>query len=212
MAHLDAEHDRTVLARAYLAYLPAKYNVEDSWPLVLFLHGSGERGEDPEQLQGIASQLASQARLHFPCVVLVPQCRSKGIWRAEEVGRLLTTAERRYRIDPSRIYLIGYSMGGHGVWTVAAATPDRFAAVVPIAGGSSPNVEGLIDVPIWAFHGAEDPVVDIEQTKRPIAALREGGGSPKFTMLEKSGHGILDTVVSTPELWHWLSEQSLDHR
>jgi predicted peptidase len=152
----------------YLLYLPIDYqNSDQRCPLVLFLHGIGERGADLEllKLHGIPKVIAQGT--DFPFIVVSPQCSEDTIWTNEldALHALLEAIIEKYNVDHSRIYLTGLSMGGFGTWHLAATYPSLFAAIVPICGGTTPfvgfpeRIQVLKNVPVWAFHGAEDEVV-----------------------------------------------------
>ena len=201
------------------------------FPLVVFLHGAGERGHNNvSQLSGLPDQLAEpEMQSRFPCVCLVPQCPSQGSWgqHMDELERLVEHWRADPQVDPCRVYLTGLSMGGFGSWELAARRPELFAAVVPICGGGEPvNARFLTDLPIWAVHGEEDEVVPVSQTRRMIEAVRSAGGEPRYTELPGVGHnswtpayrdpdGVIpwmfrqarqDCPRSTPSRWKELSE------
>lgn len=166
---------------------------ERQQPLLVFLHGAGERGhENLRQLQNLPEQLASHAwRARFPCYVLAPQCPRGSYWSAHmnELESLIDRVAGEHQIDRSRIYLTGLSMGGFGSWELAARRPDLFAAVVPICGGGDPeSASNLIDLPIWAVHGDADKSVPVENTRKMIVAIESLGGTPRYTELPGVGH------------------------
>ena len=146
----------------YHIYYPASYhnNTDQEWPLILFLHGAGERGNDLELVkqQGLPKYLQDKA--DFPFVVAYPQCPSRSYWQMPLLSAWLTRVLSEVRADTSRIYLTGISMGGYGAWDFASRYPDYFAAVAPICGGGIPRLAGrLKDIPVWAFHGLKDDAV-----------------------------------------------------
>ena len=157
------------VALDYLLYLPAGYHDEPdkTWPLLLFLHGAGERGSDLEILKKHGPPRLIAEGEEFPFIVAAPQCPEDTWWNlhVDALELLLDELEAEYRVDTRRIYLTGLSMGGYGSWHLAADNPTRFAAVVPICGGGHKffgfpqRVRVLKDVPIWVFHGAKDEVV-----------------------------------------------------
>jgi predicted peptidase len=147
-------------------------------PLVVFLHGAGERGHDNlRQLQNLPEQLALPTfRKRFPCFVLAPQCPSGSYWsqHMDELETLIERVADEHPVDRSRIYLTGLSMGGFGSWELAARRPDLFAAVIPICGGGDPEwASQLSDVPIWAVHGDADEAVSVDYTRTMIAAIED---------------------------------------
>ncbi|HKJ66754.1 MAG TPA: alpha/beta hydrolase-fold protein, partial [bacterium] len=163
----------------YLLYLPQDYyqNPNRQYPLMLFLHGAGERGDTLDMLKKHGPPKLAAAGKEFPFLIVSPQCRENARWKTELLKRLLDDVMRRYRVARSRIYLTGLSMGGFGTWNLAAAYPEYFAAMIPICGSGDPDTAGrLIDIPVWAFHGAKDQVVPVEGQQRMVDALRQAGG------------------------------------
>lgn len=192
------------MAPRFLVSLPKTYHTKESWPLVVFLHGSGERGLEPGLIQRYWPIPSG-----IPAIVVAPQCLPGSTWEAEYVVQFVKYAASRYHVNQKRIYLMGYSMGGFGTWQTAATFPNLFAAIVPIAGGGNPqSAESLAATPTWAFHGESDEVVLAEQTKRMIRALRAVGGRPHTTILPGKGHGICRSVRERSDLWEWLFQQS----
>jgi predicted peptidase len=195
----------------YLLYLPPDYakEVDKKWPLIIFLHGSGERGSDvnmlkkhgpPKLLEEKESPLAGRF------VVVSPQCPAEHHWTVEMGNALLDSILADYRIDKSRVYLTGLSMGGFGTWTWAAANPERFAAIAPICGGGDPKkADKLKDLPIWAFHGEMDHTVPIHRTEEMIEALKAAGDKEvKFTRYPEAGHDSWTKSYANPELYEWF--------
>lgn len=191
------------LATQHLIYLPEGYSGSREWPLVVFLHGSGERGTDLTRLRS-----AKILFLKFPAIVLVPQCLPDSGWQPAVVLSLIQHLTERYRVDSRRVYLVGYSMGGFSVVATAAAYPKEFAAIVPIAGGGgSDDAKNLRDIPLWAFHGGNDQVVPVTESERMVDAIKNAGGNAKLTILPNAEHGICDDVLGREELWQWLFAQ-----
>jgi predicted peptidase len=190
--------------------LPASYEAsENPWPLIVFLHGSSERGSDPRPLRG--SSIFSLARdgAGVPAIIAVPQCLPEHFWQSESVAAFIEHLASTYRVDGQRIYLVGYSMGGHGTWATAQTKPEMFAAIVPICGGGDPNrAASLASVPIWAFHGVRDNVIPVVATKQMIDAIQAAGGQPRLTLLPDGDHGICDEVCRREDLWEWLLQQN----
>jgi predicted peptidase len=190
-------------------------------PLLVYLHGSGARGFDNvRQLRSVPNVLCDGFLADaFPCAVLAPQCPEELNWSShidsdvdmvDAVLRMIDDVLKDTRLDPQRVYLAGFSMGGYGAWALAARAPGRFAAVVPIAGGGDPSwAQQLIDAPVWAVHGAEDQVVPVGQSQSMIAAIREAGGDPRFSELPGVGHGSWQAVFSKDsEILEWVFRQS----
>ena len=196
-----------------------------STPLLIYLHGAGERGVDNVQQLRLVPRVLSESELkaEFPCAVLAPQCPARHSWGSDGLARpdfldavlvMLDEILEDSRIDPNRVYLTGFSMGSFGSWRLAARTPDRFAAVLPIAGGGNEEWgQQLSNVPLWAVHGAEDEAVSPEQSRRMIEAIRQAGGNPRYTELPEVGHGSWDDVfhVNSPYL-SWMFMQRLNQR
>lgn len=201
----------------YLFSLPGDYDRDPDrhWPLILFLHGAGERGNDLDAIKvnGIPKIVA--AREDFPFVTVSPQCPEHTVWNDhfEALDALLTEIEAQYRIDPDRWYLTGLSMGGYGSWHFAALYPERFAAVVPICGGTWPlygfpeRIKVLKDVPIWAFHGAKDAVVPLAASRQLVNVLEAHGGNVTFTVYPETEHDAWTETYENPALYAWLLAQ-----
>ncbi len=212
--HIFTKQLTVTATRRYLLYLPREYDAEQAtrWPLILFLHGSGERGENLELVtnQGLP-KLIEQGQ-DFPFIIVSPQCPTHGWWTTEiniaALAALIDEIEQNYAVDHDRIYLTGISMGGYGAWALATAYPDRFAAVVPICGGGNPTtVCALRHIPVWTFHGDQDRAVPIEQTLAMVDALQACGGNVKFTVYPGVGHDSWTRTYDNPELYRWFLEQ-----
>jgi acetyl esterase/lipase len=199
---------RTSSGLDYLVYLPDDYYRSwRRWPLILTLHGRGEAGEDIAQVraQGLPRRVEEGAGLPF--VVVAPQSPDWS-WNVPALGRLLDEVLERYRIDEDRVYLAGNSMGGNGTWALAAHAPERFAAIAPICGRGDPASAGrLRDVPTWAFHGADDRVVPVNQSERMIAALKEAGGDARLTVYPGVGHDAWTRTYASPVFYEWLLQR-----
>jgi predicted peptidase len=169
------------------------------WPLMLFLQGAGERGDDLQLVKrhGVAKIVEEQPA--FPLLVVSPQCPPTEAWAPEPLLALLDDIEQHYDVDPERLYVTGLRMGGFGTWTVAIAAPDRFAAVAPICGGDPSRVGVLRHLPVWAFHGARDPIVPLQRTVEMVEALRQCGGNVRFTVYPEAGHDAWTAMYANPE-------------
>lgn len=183
-------------------------------PLLLFLHGSGQRGDDnTSQLIGLPSQLTEpEWRRRIPGFVLVPQCPSNSDWQ-REISSLIALVEQWRndpRVDRRRIAVTGISMGGFGTWAIVAEKPDWFAAAVPICGGgNTADAAKLVNAPIWAVHGSADSVVPVEESRRMIEAIRNAGGQPKYTELQGIKHDSWTTTYRDPDgVIAWISNQN----
>ena len=196
----------SALAAEYLLYLPE--HGEAPWPLVVFLHGSGQRGSDPNVLRDWGPFLYL-SHTSLPAIVAAPQCLPTHQWEPAAVMQFVDHLSEQYQVDRERIYLVGCSMGGYGAWRTAAAYPAQFAAIAPICGGGQSNdAEALADLPIWAFHGANDEVVPVTESERMVEAVRSAGGTPKLTVFSDAGHGICHPVCQRTDLWSWLLRQT----
>lgn len=205
------ERQITVTARLpYLLALPREYGQgEGRWPLLVFLHGAGESGDALEKVKahGPPKLIAAGDRA-FPCIVVSPQSPGRG-WNPDVLAALIDELCREYRIDEDRIWLTGLSMGGFGTWALAAANPDRFAAIVPICGGANPSqADKLVGIPTWVFHGAKDFVVPLSASQSIVDAIKAKGGDPKFTVYPEAGHDSWTETYADPALWEWLFAQS----
>ncbi|PAP78618.1 phospholipase [Rubrivirga marina] len=187
--------------------LPTGYDAEPdrAWPLLLFLHGAGERGDSLEAVTVHGPVKERRMGRDLPFVIVSPQVPTGQRWTAGRVAAVLDDALATYRIDPARVYLTGLSMGGFGTWEAIQKMPDRFAAAVPICGGGLPlGLDAARDVPVWAFHGAMDPVVPIEMSVGMVRALRNAGGDVRFTVYPDAGHDSWTETYANPELYEWL--------
>jgi predicted peptidase len=207
------EGEITKMARlAYLLHLPAGYVADGAgYPLILFLHGAGERGDDINDVKkhGIPKIAGTQEDFQF--IAVSPQCAARSWWtnEVEALEALLADVIATHNVDESRVYLTGLSMGGYGSWSLAIRSPDAFAAVAPICGGGEPGKVGAIkDVPVWNFHGTKDSVVDPEQSQAMVDALEAAGGDVKYTVYPDADHDSWTITYDNPELYAWF----LSHR
>lgn len=214
----------------YRLMQPAGYDAkaETKYPLVLFLHGAGERGGDnAKQLVHGAKDFASEAnRVKYPCFVVFPQCPDDKKWvevdwtldshkqPAEESISLKLTREaiaslqKEFRVDDKRLYVTGLSMGGYGTWDMIARTSDVFAAAAPVCGGADEATAGRVTkLPIWAFHGDKDTAVKPERSRRMIAAIEKAGGKPRYTEYPGVGHNSWAQTYADPKFMEWLFAQ-----
>ena len=194
----------------YLVYLPTDYEKKDSWPLLLFLHGAGERGDDLELVKKHGPPKLIEQGKPFPFVVVSPQCPMDGWWSTKplELVALLDEIVAKYKIDQDRIYLSGLSMGGFGTWMLAAYAPDRFAAIVPVCGGGEVLMaRRLTHLPVWAFHGAKDQVVPLGRSEEMVDALKKLHGDVKLTVYPEAGHDSWTATYENPEVYEWLLQQ-----
>ena len=206
----------------YLLYLPGEYgrDPQQKWPLILFLHGSGERGSDLDLLKRQPLPKRLEEEKNFPFIVLSPQLPlAMGNW-SEWIGpvkALTDQIQAAYSVDTHRVYLTGLSLGGFGAWGFALRYPRTFAAMVPIAGGyrfqSHAIPETICDLkhlPVWVFHGARDTNVLPAQSEEMVKALRACGGDVRFTLYPDADHSASWTrAYADPDVYAWLLEKRL---
>ena len=202
----------TTVSCNYLLFLPEGYGKKrQSWPLMVFLHGAGERGNVLNKVAVHGPPKIVKNRKDFPFILVSPQC-PEGDWWTEKVEVLINLVDdiaARYKVDKKRIYLTGLSMGGYGTWALASAYPERFAAIAPICGGGSRIMSlRLKDIPIWVFHGAKDRVVPLEESEEMVNAIRKRGGDVKFTIYPDAGHDSWTDSYDNQELYDWFLEHS----
>ncbi|CAN5789996.1 hypothetical protein BH10CHL1_BH10CHL1_11550 [soil metagenome] len=198
----------------YLLHLPTTYGQDPNqrWPLILFLHGYGESGEDVNAVRkhGLPPIVAQQP--DFPFIVVAPQCPWHTWWPelADNLDQLLDHTIETYRVDAKRVYLTGLSMGGYGTWYLGSTRPQRFAAVAPICGGGywfhgfPQQVCALKDTPVWAFHGAKDPVVPLAASEQLVETLNTCGGDARLTIYPEATHDSWTATYANPELYTWF--------
>jgi predicted peptidase len=192
----------------YLLYLPKHYDQQDSWPLLLFLHGAGERGNDLDLVKTHGPPKLIAAGKEFPFIVVSPQCPRDKSWEPMELVALLDEISSKYKVDSDRIYVTGLSMGGFGTWRLAAYAPHRFAAIAPICGGGETYwTKQLVHLPVWAFHGAKDPGVPLERSQAMVDALKQNGGDARLTVYPDAGHDSWTATYDNPKLFEWLLAQ-----
>jgi len=219
----------------YQVFLPVGWHPQKTWPVVLFLHGNGERGEDGwrQTLEGIGPAIRRNPE-SVTAIVVLPQCRRGMWWTHTRMERLalaaLEASVREFGGDPGRIFLTGISMGGYGAWSLAAKHPGKFAALAPICGGVGPppgvtvpedhpplklsptpyrNMAARIGpTPVWIFHGTDDPRVPVSESRRMAGALRAQGNPVRFSEYAGVGHDSWERAYAEPDFFPWL----LSHR
>ncbi len=179
---------------------------------MLFLHGAGERGSNVWKVAVHGPPKVVKG--DFPFILVSPQCPSGEIWSVDVLLNLLDEITDSYRVDTNRVYLTGLSMGGYGTWKLGLAYPERFAAIAPICGGgeyinvllaSRDRAQALKTLGVWAFHGAKDPVVPLEESQRMVDALRRAGVKEvKFTIYPEAQHNSWTETYNNPEFYEWL--------
>lgn len=191
----------------YLAYTPQGYNKDDSkeWPLIIYLHGSSCKGNNLDKLKKYGPPYYLDKGMQVDAIVISPQCPSNKNWTVGTwFDSFFKELKSKYKIDPSRVYLTGMSLGGFGTWDLASRYPDIFAAIVPLCGGGRTNmVEKMKDIPTWVFHGDLDQKVNISRSKEMVNAMKDLGSDPKFSILKGQGHGI-QKVYSDQTVYEWL--------
>ncbi|MCI0699406.1 prolyl oligopeptidase family serine peptidase [candidate division KSB1 bacterium] len=231
---------RTVTVNAttyrYQVCVPADFTPKQKWPVILFLHGAGERGDDGVQQTEVG--LGPAIRQHperFPCIVVFPQCRYNNVWFGDMETQALEALEqtiKEFNGDAQRVYLSGISMGGYGTWYFAARHPERFAAIAPVCGGVVPpptfpfppaaaaeiSVEKPYEtiaqrigkIPVWIFHGDADPTIPVTESRQMAAVLEKFNGEVKYTEYEGVNHNSWDRAYTEPEFVPWLLSHRLE--
>ena len=200
----------------YLLFLPEGYDdQEKEWPLILFLHGAGERGNDLEKVKVHGPPKIVEKQKDFPFIVVSPQCPEEQWWtdNLDILINLLDEIVTRYNVDKDKVYLTGLSMGGFGTWALASRYPDHFAAVAPICGGAlQTNAYSLLDVPIWIFHGAKDSVVPVQRSQEMYDLIKGRNGNVKLTIYPEANHDSWTQTYDNQELYDWFLEHKLSDR
>lgn len=192
----------------YLLYLPDGYDpAGKAWPLVLFLHGSGERGTDLSILARQGLPKLAQTR-HLPFILVAPQIPEGEVWSADALKALLDDLQSTLRVDPDRVYLTGLSMGAFGAWDLAISQPDRFAAMAVVSGGGNPvEVCKLKSVPVWIVHGRKDDVIPVSWAEEMGRRLERCAGNVKVTVHPDAGHDAWTRTYEDPAFLDWLLVQ-----
>jgi predicted peptidase len=202
----------------YLLYLPKDYTADKTkmYPTILFLHGAGERGTNVNKVAVHGPPKLVKAGKDFPFIIISPQCPEGQVWSVETLNALLDDVEKTFRVDKTRVYLTGLSMGGYGTWALGLGFPERFAAMAPICGGgerityllgSRDKARGPIlkTMPIWVFHGAKDTVVPLSESERMVEMLKKGGNqNVKLTVYPEAQHDSWTATYDNPELFEWF--------
>jgi predicted peptidase len=221
----------------YQVFVPRNWGPKVKWPVILFLHGYGEEGEDgllPTDV-GIAAAIRNHVD-RFPFVVVIPQCRKNDWWTnvpmEAEALKALDQTMKEFKGDPQRVYLTGLSMGGYGTWALGAQYASKFAALAPVCGGirlppgdDMPNAHNTDDsadpyaavaqkigkTPVWVFHGGSDPVVPVQESRQMVEALKAAGGNVRYTEYSGVGHNSWGKAYDEADLFAWLLAQRLSH-
>ena len=218
----------------YRLFVPKGYDPQRPYPLVLYLHGGGANGSDGIRhlSHDVAMLVSDEVQSIAPSFVLAPQCPVGDEWvkrrdsvpfsnyvqakvRESDASKLifegLDRLRAQYTLDPHRLYVTGYSMGGSGTWDLVTRHPRYFAAAVPVTGVNDPSrADAIADLPIWAFHGALDDVSPARNSRSMVEALRQRGSPVKYTEFEGVGHGSAAAAYSNLEMYRWLFSQRRD--
>ncbi|UVI32687.1 carboxylesterase family protein [Paenibacillus spongiae] len=216
MTQLAQKFEATIAVQVkldYLLHLPKSYDSaqDKKWPVIVFLHGAGERGSDLElvKIHGIPKIVEQQE--DFPFIAVSPQCPLTSYWPVEKqaLKALIDDIIQTHQADPDRIYLTGLSMGGYGTWEMASNYPQLFAAVAPICGGGDPgSAHFMKDVPAWVFHGDADSVISVTESEKMVEALKSAGGNVRFTVYPGVDHNSWSETYDNPELYEWFLSHS----
>ncbi|HUQ98971.1 MAG TPA: alpha/beta hydrolase-fold protein [Gemmatimonadaceae bacterium] len=216
----------------YQIFVPAAYTPSQRWPVILFLHGAGERGTDGyvQTQVGVGAAIRQNAA-RIPAIVVFPQSAPESSWTGTLAKVALAALDQtvgEYQTDPTRQYLTGMSMGGHGTWYIAYRNPKRFAAIGVVCGWISSKVwtgrydqvvppdsgeaysafaRQLSRVPVWIFHGEIDPLVPVAESRKAFAALKAAGAPVQYTEIPGTGHNAWDPAYGSPGFWEWLFAQ-----
>jgi len=224
------------VAYRYQVYVPKEWSSDTKWPVILFLHGAGERGDDGlvQTEVGIGTALR-RFSMRFPAIVVMPQCRKTRWWTEGDMQAqalaALAQSMTEFNGDKDRVYLTGISMGGYGTWKMASDNPTRFAAIAPVCGGIRPpaianvpagsappadapdpyldTAKRLATVPVWIFHGGDDKIVPVAESRKMNEALKSVNGNVKYTEYDGVTHNSWDKAYAEAELMTWLLSQKL---
>jgi predicted peptidase len=212
------------LAANYLLHLPPGYkaNTKKRWPLMIFLHGAGERGTNLSLVAKHGPPKVVKSKTDFPFILVSPQCPTGERWDNETIMALRQHAIEKYRVDTNRVYLTGLSMGGFGSWSLGVTYPNKFAAIAPICGGGETipilladkrKQEQLKKLPVWAFHGAKDSAVKLEESEKMVNALKRiGSENVQLTVYPEAQHDSWTETYDNPKLYDWFLSHSLRNR
>nr|WP_320120295.1 prolyl oligopeptidase family serine peptidase [uncultured Marinifilum sp.] len=189
----------------YLEYFPETTKNKDKLPLLIFLHGMGERGYDLNKLKVHGPPSFLDNKKDFPFITISPQCPDTVYWNEEILLPFYEEIIAKYPVDKNRIYITGLSMGGFGTWGSIVAKPNLFAAAAPICGGGNPNqLDAVKSMPIWVFHGAKDNVVPIIRSQEMVDRLKKLGSNVKFTIYPEADHNSWTKTYANPKLYEWF--------
>lgn len=191
-------------------WLPQGYEQRrEPWPLLVFLHGSGERGQDLQKVKVHGPPMWADKGIHYPLVLASPQLEDGGNWEPDKLHALLLALQSRLHVDPARSLGTGLSRGGHGLWSWASRYPRDLAAIAPVCGyGDATQVHAMRDVPVRAYHGDKDTVVPLANQQACVEALRAAGGQASLTIYPGVGHDAWTPAYQDPQLLPWLLAQA----
>lgn len=218
---------RTIAVEAddydYQIYVPGDAKTEKNLPVIIFLHGIGQRGSGGfVPVSGAGGALANHYLAQVPAIILLPQCRAGVYWSDAAMDKMVVGALRQtveeFQVDARRIYLTGASMGAYGVWHFALHYPQKFAALISLCGGSSilngdrfsPIAAAIGKTPAWVFHGADDSIVPVEESRQIVKALKEIGGNVRYSEYAGVGHNVWMSALAEKDLPAWLLAQRLE--
>ena len=203
----------------YLLYLPKNYAADpkEKFPLVLFLHGAGERGTDLQKVAVHGPPKQAAAGRDFPFILVSPQCSEGQVWDDEALVRMVESLKTSLRVDPERVHVTGLSMGGYGTWALISKRPELFASAAPICGGgdrirpllmSGAQLAALKTLPVWVFHGGKDNVVPVSERERMIDQFKRTGAKDiQFTVYPEAGHDSWTETYNNPKFYDWMLSQ-----
>jgi predicted peptidase len=212
-----------VLAADYLLFLPKGYDAKSAkrWPLILFLHGAGERGTNLSLVATHGPPRFDTTQTNFPFIVVSPQCPDGQMWSDDLLFALLDEVETKYAVDTHRVYLTGLSMGGFGTWNLGLSHPGRFAAIAPVCGGGETilitlaklydpaKLAQMRSLGVWAFHGGKDTTVTPDESEHMVNALRKAGCTDvKLTIYPEAQHDSWTQAYANPELFAWFLQHT----
>jgi len=202
--------EKFVMETKYLLYLPDGYaaDTEKQWPLMIFLHGSGESGDSLDMVKAWGPPKLIDEGKKFPFIVVSPQAPPRTGWQVDILKKMLDDLKKKYRVDNDRVYLTGLSMGGFGTWNFSSKYPNEFAAIAPICGGGNADeVWKLRHMPVWCFHGAKDDVVPPAASEKMVNALKKINPDVKFTLYPDANHNSWEVTYNNDSLYTWLLAQ-----
>jgi predicted peptidase len=207
MVKVTGESGGREVTLRYWLYLPKEYDDKpaEKWPLLLFLHGGGERGDDLEKVKIHGPPKLVAHGKQFPFVLVSPQVPTDDRWHADELAKLLDSLANTLRIDTQRLYVTGLSMGGSGTWSLVSAYPDKFAAAMPMCGrGDLEAVPKLAKTPIWVLVGGQDRERTVQNCEDMANALAKAGCDGRFTLYFQLPHDCWTVTYDNPQTYEWL--------